>query len=156
MGENIAMSNIINFYNVDQEYGAFSNFAAYPLDLDGKIWPTSEHYFQAMKFPNTEHEEAIRLAPTPMKAAKMGRDRSRPLRPDWNAVKDEIMCTAVRAKFFQHPSLASLLLGTGNATLVEHTTNDNYWGDGGDGSGQNMLGQILVKIREELRSSLKK
>ena len=44
-----------------------------------------------------------------------------------------------------------MLLGTGEATLVEHTSNDAYWGDGGDGSGKNMLGQILMKIRDELR-----
>ena len=51
----------------------------------------------------------------------------------------------------QHEDLRRLLLATGDATLVEHTGNDHYWGDGGDGSGRNMLGRILMQVREELK-----
>jgi ribA/ribD-fused uncharacterized protein len=61
------------------------------------------------------------------------------------------MRTAVRAKFTQHKSLQETLLSTGDAILVEHTVNDSYWGDGGDGTGKNMLGKILVEIRDELK-----
>jgi ribA/ribD-fused uncharacterized protein len=85
-----------------------------------------------------------------MVAAHQGRDRKLPLRKDWNAVKDDIMYDAVLAKFSQHEELRSLLLKTADATLIEHTTNDSYWADGGDGSGKNMLGQILMRIRKEL------
>ncbi len=144
------MTNTINFYRVSDAYGEFSNFAPYPITIDGKVWPTTEHYFQGRKFPGTEHEEAIRTTHSPMIAARMGRSRQRPLRPDWDAVKDEIMLEAVRAKFAQHPKLAALLLSTGTARLVEHTKNDRYWGDGGDGSGKNRLGEILMRVREEL------
>lgn len=86
-----------------------------------------------------------------MVAARMGRDRSKPLRRDWEKVKDEIMRKAVRAKFTQHEELKKILLETADATLVEHTENDSYWGDGGDGSGRNMLGRILMQVRQELR-----
>lgn len=141
---------VINFYSTKDEYGCFSNFAAYPIKLQGKIWPTTEHYFQAQKFPNTEYAEAIRTTTSPMIAARMGRDRKYPFRSDWESVKLDIMRTAVLAKFSQHPELKQILLGTGDAKLVEHTTNDSYWGDGGDGSGKNMLGQILMSVRAEL------
>jgi ribA/ribD-fused uncharacterized protein len=57
----------------------------------------------------------------------MGRDRSKPLRSDWEAVKDDVMREAVWAKFSQHAKLREILLGTGEAVLVEHTTNDSYW-----------------------------
>ena len=140
----------IFFYRVGHPFGEFSNFAPYPIWLKGRDWPTSEHYFQAQKFVGTRHEEAVRLAGTPMAAAKMGRDRSRPLRPDWEEAKDDVMREAVRAKFEQHPNLLSLLLSTGDAELIEHTRNDSYWGDGGDGSGLNMLGQILMEVRRDL------
>lgn len=145
------MKNVIHFYRVSDEYGEFSNFAAFPIKLQGKVWPTSEHYFQAQKFAGTEHAETIRQTRSPMIAARMGRDRKKPLRRDWAAVKDNIMREAVRAKFTQHPELTELLLATGDAVLVEHTTNDSYWGDGGDGGGKNMLGQILMQVRDELR-----
>ena len=147
----IAMKHVIQFYRVSDEYGEFSNFAAFPITLGGKVWPTSEHYFQAQKFAGTEHAEANRQTRSPMIAARMGRDRKKPLRPDWEAVKDNIMREAVRAKFTQHPELTELLLATGDAVLVEHTTNDSYWGDGGDGGGKNMLGRILMQVRDELR-----
>ena len=67
--------------------------------------------------------------------------------------KDEVMLRAVLAKFTQHAGLRDTLLATGDAMLVEHTRNDSYWGDGGDGRGRNMLGQILVNVREELRGT---
>jgi ribA/ribD-fused uncharacterized protein len=61
------------------------------------------------------------------------------------------MRRAVTAKFTQHQELGTLLLSTGEAKIVEHTENDDYWGDGGDGSGKNMLGRILMQVREALR-----
>jgi ribA/ribD-fused uncharacterized protein len=140
----------INFYRTGDDFGSFSNFAPYPITINGKIWPTSEHYFQGQKFTGTDHEEAIRLAKSPMIAARMGRDRSKPLRSDWESVKDDIMREAVRAKFAQHAELRRILITTGDALIVEHTENDSYWGDGGDGSGKNMLGRILMEIRGEL------
>jgi ribA/ribD-fused uncharacterized protein len=141
---------VINFYRTGDPFGEFSNFAAFPIRLKDLQWPTSEHYFQAQKFAGTQHEEAVRLAESPMAAAKMGRDRSRPLRADWEAVKDQIMREAVLAKFEQHPPLRDLLLSTGDAAIIEHTSNDAYWGDGGDGSGLNMLGRILMETRRRL------
>jgi N-glycosidase YbiA len=143
----------INFYRTGDDFGSFSNFAPYPITINGKIWPTSEHYFQGQKFTGTDHEEAIRLAKSPMIAARMGRDRSKPLRSDWESTKDEVMRESVRAKFTQHAELRKILINTGNALIVEHTENDSYWGDGGDGSGKNMLGRILMEIRAELLAS---
>jgi ribA/ribD-fused uncharacterized protein len=87
-----------------------------------------------------------------MQAARLGRDRKQKLRRDWESVKVGVMRVAVVAKFIQHEELRTLLLGTGDAKLVEHTENDSYWGDGGDGSGKNMLGRILMEVREQLRS----
>jgi N-glycosidase YbiA len=141
---------VINFYSTTGDYGAFSNFSRHAVFLKGKRWPTSEHYFQAQKFAGTEHEEAVRMCKKPSEAANMGRSRKLPLRRDWESVKDQVMLDAVRAKFTQHADLKELLLSTGDAKLVEHTENDAYWGDGGDGSGKNRLGQILVRVRDEL------
>src|SRR3954464_11526615 len=136
---------VINFYSVSGEYGSFSNFSPHPIVLKGKTWPTSEHYFQAQKFSDTPDEEEVRPAKSPMIAARMGRSRKRPLRPDWEAAKDRIMHEAVLAKFAQHAELRETLLGTGDAKLVEHTENDAYWGDGGDGTGRNVAGQVLMR-----------
>jgi N-glycosidase YbiA len=145
-------SQVINFYKVSELYGEFSNFWVAPIVIDGIEYKTSEHYFQAMKFhEHPEHVSAIRNAETPQLAADMGRERTRPLRKDWESVKDDIMYTALRAKFTQHPELKQLLMSTRGCHLVEHTKNDRYWGDGGDSTGKNMLGLLLVKLRDELK-----
>jgi ribA/ribD-fused uncharacterized protein len=87
------------------------------------------------------NEEAIRPAKSPTIAARMGRSRKNPVRADWEGLKDEIMREAVRAKFEQHMELREILPGT----------DDRYWGDGGDGLGANMLGEILMAVREKLK-----
>ncbi len=145
------VSPIIRFYSVSDTYGEFSNFAPYPINLGNKRWPTSEHYFQAQKFLDVKDQEDIRQANSPMIAARMGRDRKRPLRKDWESVKVSVMREAVLAKFTQHDVLRDLLLGTGDAKLIEHTERDDYWGDGGDGSGKNMLGRILMEVRDRIK-----
>ena len=145
------MNSTINFYKTGDPYGDFSNFSRHPIALEGKVWATTEHYFQAKKFEGTEHEEKVRLCSGPSSAAKMGRDRSLPLRADWETVKERFMKIAVLAKLIQYPKIKDLLLSTGDAELVEHTVNDNYWGDGGDGSGKNRLGKLLMEIRSELK-----
>lgn len=140
---------VIYFYETNKPYGCFSNFSIHPIILKDREWKSTEHYFQAQKFAGTQYEEEIRNANTPMKAALLGRDRSKPLREDWEQCKVDIMKQALVAKFEQHPILKSILLSTGNCTLVEHTANDSYWGDGGHGEGENMLGKLLMEIRNE-------
>ena len=61
------------------------------------------------------------------------------------------MRKAVLAKFSQHEDIRAVLLETGSAVIVEHTSNDRFRGDGGDGSGRNWLGRILVEVRGALR-----
>lgn len=141
----------IRFYSTNDAYGELSNFAPYAITLQGKRWPTSEHYFQAQKFEDSRDREEIRGASTPMLAARWGRDRKRKLRRDWERVKVGVMREAVEAKFRQHPELRALLLATGTAQLIEHTENDDFWGDGGDGHGRNELGRILMAVRDRLR-----
>lgn len=141
---------IIKFYSVNDEYGQLSNFALFPIKIDGKLWPSSEHYFQAQKFSDIHYQEKIRRTRSPMQAAILGRDRKQKLRRDWNSIKESIMLKALYAKFTQHEELRLLLCETGNAKLIEHTDNDTYWGDGGDGKGENRLGLLLMHVRESL------
>jgi ribA/ribD-fused uncharacterized protein len=143
---------VIKFYGRNDEHGCFSNFAHSPFRLNGQTWPSVEHYFQAQKFPDTEYEEAIRLAKTPARAKGMGRSRKYRLRRDWERVKDGVMREAVLAKFTQHAELRALLLGTASAVLVENSPTDAYWGCGAHGGGKNKLGKILMSVREELRA----
>jgi ribA/ribD-fused uncharacterized protein len=142
----------IRFYSTREEpYGCFSNFSAHPFELDGLMWPTSEHYFQAQKFAGTPHAEAIRLASSPMKAANLGRVRSHPVRADWEEVKDAVMRRAVQRKFETHSDIRAILLATRDEPIVEAAEHDSYWGCGPDGVGLNRLGTTLMDVRGTLR-----
>ena len=83
----------------------------------------------------------------------MGRDRKRPLRADWEEVKDDVMRKAVLKKFKTHAEIREILLTTADEKIVENAPGDYYWGCGKDGSGKNILGKILMEVREELRSA---
>ena len=145
----------IQFYDKDGPYYEFTNFYAAGIVLDDKMWPTTEHYFQAQKFFGTPYVEMIRNLPTPREAFQMARDPAvtRWKRKDWEDIKDGCMLKALKCKFAQHRNLAKKLVETGDKQLVEHTANDSYWGDGGDGSGQNKLGKLLMQVRRELQAS---
>ena len=142
----------ILFYNRDDPYYEFTNFYLAPIDLDGKIWPTTEHYFQAQKFIGTSFTEVIRNFQRPREAFDLSRNPavSRWRRNDWEEVKINIMRKALLAKFTQHKRLRQLLLDTGDNMLIEHSPYDKFWGDGGDGNGENHLGKLLMEIRHYL------
>ena len=140
----------IYFYKINDKYGCFSNFSHHAFVINDKMWLTSEHYFQAQKFHGTEYEETIRLLKSPMEVAKMGRDRNLPLRVDWEKVKDDIMRKGVFEKFSQNKLIRNILLSTGEEVIIEKTMDDYYWGCGKDGSGKNMLGKILMEVRDML------
>jgi ribA/ribD-fused uncharacterized protein len=133
----------------------FSNFSPHPIIIGGKGYSTSEHYYQSKKFEGTIYEEQVRLAPTPAQAAVMGRDKSLPLRADWEVAKDHYMRVALYAKFKCNDYLYERLMCTGDAHLEERTKNDSYWGTGSDsagGTGKNMLGILLMELRAKLRT----
>lgn len=146
-------TNEILFYHSDQKWGDFANFSGHPIFLDGKIWKTVEHFYQAQKFHGTELEESIRLQKTPMEAKQKSHEflQKHPV-PNWNEQKELVMYRAIKAKFTQNPELENLLIETGNKNIVERTDSDSYWGDGKDGTGKNRMGFLLMKLRTELRS----
>lgn len=173
------MSNI-EFYDPKNAYGEFSNYYSSPILVDGITYPTVEHYFQAQKFlgPNAtlksrEYAQIIASQNTANKAKILANQKTGggykwrtalnpiieqyadvSMRSEWEIVKDNVMRKGVFQKFFQHPKLRSVLFGTGQAYLAEHTTRDSYWGDGGNGSGLNMLGRILMETRSMLQGEL--
>lgn len=134
----------IYFYSKSKEYFEFSNFSNHPIEINGKVYPTNEHYFQSMKFIDEDYAEQIRLAPTPAIAKKMGLSREHKIRNNWDGKRVDIMGVAIEAKFSQHPELEVMLLETGRKELIEDSPTDYFWGCGKDRTGQNKLGLLLM------------
>lgn len=132
------------------EYRWLSNFWPAEVDFEGITYPTVEHAYQAAKTLDPAERRRIAAMTTPSEAKSAG--RALPLRPDWEQVKFDVMERCVREKFTRHADLRAQLLATGNAELIEgNTWGDRIWGVY-QGQGDNRLGKILMKIREELRS----
>lgn len=147
-------SSSIKFYHSDQTWGEFSNFSQHAVYLQGKIWRTTEHFYQAQKFSDPELQERVRSASSPMIAKEIANQLElQYLQSNWHNKKEKVMWEALMAKFTQHPELKELLLSTQQRDIAEHTRNDNYWGDAGDGSGLNRLGELLVQLRSQIRES---
>lgn len=144
------MKNEIRFYYEYEEHGFLSNFYPSPMMLDGRLWPTVEHYYQAAKTFDPDYAETIRLSGTPDEAKRLGNAPECHLRPDWNAYKIVAMRQALAAKFSQHPDLRSLLMATGEAELMENSRKDYFWGVGADGTGKSMLGRLLMELRTSI------
>ncbi|KAH9830132.1 uncharacterized protein C8Q71DRAFT_787502 [Rhodofomes roseus] len=143
----------ILFYHRHEPYFEFTNFAPYPIHWHGHTYPTAEHLFQAHKFMTTRPDvaEHIRHLPGPRDALEEAGRLRRFQRPDWFDVNVGIMDQILEAKFFQHPRLRDMLLGTGNSMLIEDSPVDSFWGWGADSQGRNELGKALMQLRDRLR-----
>ena len=141
----------IKFWKNIGPYGCFCNFSKHPVEEDGIVYLTTEHYFQSKKFLDEENKMDIINSSTPHLCAQKGRERTRPLRKDWENVKDDIMYEALKLKCEQNPVVKAALLSTRDDIIIEDSPIDFYWGCGKDGSGKNMLGILWMKLREELR-----
>jgi predicted NAD-dependent protein-ADP-ribosyltransferase YbiA (DUF1768 family) len=156
------------------EFEFLSNFHMTDIPYKGIVYPSTEHAFQAQKVMNLNVRREIAALDTPGKAKRMGKKVK--LRPDWEQVKDEEMYEEVETrkpkkqfkvvptksktkplydvcfvKFFSDPELNEMLQATGDAELIEgNTWGDKYWGVC-RGEGQNKLGKILMRVREEMR-----
>ncbi|MBZ5590473.1 MAG: NADAR domain-containing protein [Acidobacteriia bacterium] len=132
----------------DPRWRVFSNFSPTPIVIEGRDYPTVEHYYQASKASTDWEHELIRAARSPKEAKLLGCRVQ--LRPDWENVKVNLMRTGLLAKFRQHPRCRALLLETGDVPIHEVSPGDNEWGRI-NGSGRDLLGRLLVEVRAILR-----
>lgn len=139
----------IKFYKTNDPYGFLNNFKKARMFIGGRWWNNVEASYQAAKTSIREEEDAIWACATPREARDLGQKVK--MRHDWNQVKDQAMYECVMAKFLQHPELRKQLMETGNEELIEESPVDAYWGCGKDGTGKNMLGKTLMRVREELK-----
>ena len=127
------------------EYTFLSNFYSSPIRWEGRCWPTVEHAYQAAK--NMRYADLILECETPGAAKRLGGQLS--IREDWDEVRVDIMLSLVRAKFYYNPELAERLKRIEAYIQEDNTWGDTFWGVC-EGVGENMLGRLLMRVRQEL------
>jgi hypothetical protein len=126
-----------------------SNFYPCNVDYEGIMYPSSEHAYQAAKVIDEKTRREVSQLIFPAAAKKVGKKLK--LRPFWEEIKIGIMTDIIRIKFTQNEDCKIRLLATGDEELVEHNTwRDTFWGVYFN-KGENHLGKILMKVRQELR-----
>lgn len=131
----------------------FASFFPSPVTVDGKLWPSANHYFQAQKFVDEDYQEEIRAQPDAFLASTKGKNRGKPIVDGWDNKRYAVMAKVVEEKFRQNPELRTILLSTSKPILC-HNPEDGFWGDGVGcgGTNQNSMGKILEDVRTKLRA----
>lgn len=137
----------ICFNSKTRETAFLSNFYAALVDYEGLRYPSVEHAYQAAKTLDLELRLAIAQAPSAIEAKRMG-GLAR-LRPDWDSIKIGVMRDLLEIKF-RDPDLRARLLATQGALLSHKAPWDGFWGDGPNGRGQDLLGTLLMDLRDRL------
>ncbi len=142
-------SEPINF--VESIFAYLSPFSAHRIEIWGDTFPTVEHAYQAARLKPGPEREEIKSAGSPKEAWRLAQTfKGRPEIQAENFNKDAVMEELFRAKLAQHHDIAEILKSSRGHELQKVITTDSYWGTGADGKGENKMGKIWMKIRDEL------
>ncbi|MBL7142436.1 MAG: NADAR family protein [Candidatus Pacebacteria bacterium] len=140
---------IVGFY--EREFYCFSNFSSFAVRWNGRLWPTSEHAYQAAHFFKTAPDlvEKIYKAKSADEAKRIANANAHKDPINWVKKKVAIMEDILRHKLNQNPYVMHKLLQTGKRKIVEDSPKDYFWGWGKKRDGRNELGKIWMKLRNE-------
>jgi len=136
---------------IENRFHYLSPFSAHPVRIWGETFATVEHAYQAARVKPSAERESIKNAPSPLDAWRRGQDckNNCALRvSDFDKV--EVMEELLRTKAAQHPDIVEILRESGGRTLLKNYDTDYFWGTGKDGSGKNIMGELWMKIRDEV------
>lgn len=145
----------IYFYRATGKYGFLSNLFKKALIFEDREFSTGEHAYIYGKIKDEEIKEWVMNAPKPHLVSIVGHGLfSWDIVENWSKIKVDRMYKVLRVKFSDE-ELRQKLLDTGDAILIENSKTDPFWGIGKKGNGKNMLGMLLMKVREEIRKCIK-
>ena len=167
MSKEMYQKPYVFFWKDKEEYGCFSNWYRAKFVIDDFEYFCTEQYMMAQKaklFHDSKRYTAILRSADPKECKDLGRDVTPFVPGKWDKAKFEIVKAGNRAKFEQNPALKEKLLSTGNAVIAEASPLDRIWGIGLNAAtaertdpsgwpGQNLLGEILMELREEFAES---
>lgn len=139
----------------DPQYGFLSNMYPASMMFDGILWLSAEHCYQAQKFKhNREIFQEIKEASSGDEARRLAKKYKDERNPNWNGIKEELLFIIMKEKFTNSPDMREKLRQTGSVYLEKSVPDDPFWGVLPDGTGQNMMGKMLMDIRQELQPNM--
>ena len=149
--KSIEDKNIVNFYRATGEYGFLSNLYKKSLVFEGISFPTPEHAYQYGKFRDEDTRKWAMESPKPHLLSILAQSLfSWDIVNNWSKIKVNRMYNILKVKF-SDSELKNKLLDTENSILIENSKTDAFWGIGQKCKGKNMLGKMLMKVREEIK-----
>lgn len=147
------MDEVIGFY--PREFYPFDNFSSFKVEWNGYLFASVEEAYQAASFMGSDEElvEKIKKSHSADEAQRIAYANRDKRREDWDDVKISIMEELLRLKIEQNPYVKKKLLQTGDYMIVEDSPKDDFWGWGPNRDGQNNLGKLWMKLREELKNN---
>lgn len=144
----VTSGEVVGFY--EREFYPLSNFSSFQVEWRGRVWPTSEHAYQAAHFFDKAPElvEEIFNARSAHVAFEIAKSNADLASDNWHEIKPRIMREICRAKLEQHPYVQRKLMQTLDLPLVEDSPKDDYWGWGLDKNGRNELGKVWMELRD--------
>lgn len=135
----------------EREFYVFSNFSSFMLEWKGLMFQTSEHAYHWEKFVGKpEIQQRIISARSAHDSLKIAHEYKDQYLPNCDDIKLGVMTDICRAKIQQHPYVMKKLMQTGTRLIVEDSWRDDYWGWGPNQDGNNHLGKIWMKLRDEI------
>jgi ribA/ribD-fused uncharacterized protein len=132
-------------------WNCFSNLSSYMVEINGILFPTSEHAYQWAKFDDEKIKQEILLARSGYDAKMIAVKFKDKVVDNWRSCSVDVMESILIEKLAQHPHIEKKLLDTKDMEIIENSKDDYFWGIGQDGTGQNMHGKIWMKLRGEIR-----
>ena len=147
------MDEVIGFY--PREFYPFDNFSSFKVEWNGYLFASVEEAYQAASFMGSDEElvEKIKKSHSADEAQRIAYANRDKRREDWDDVKVSIMEELLRLKIEQNPYVKKKLLQTEDYMIVEDSPKDDFWGWGPNRNGQNNLGKLWMKLREELKNN---
>ena len=148
---------VISFTGVDKPYGWLGNMAPFRIDYKRQRWLTSEALFQSMRYDDLKVKEIIRAEKSPLSAKMKSKTNKDLMVVEPCSPEDlENMRLCIRLKFEQNPVIKEKLKKTFPHEIIEDVSKRNgarheFWGarnNGGNWTGQNHMGKLLMELRD--------
>ena len=141
----------VDFYKEFGELGFLANYSSHGFYKNNIYYKTVEHYYQSEKFNDLEIKNKIINCDTPKEASNIGRDRNLKRIDNFKDIKNSVMYDGLYLKFSQNKDIRSKLIETGDKLIREMTVKESYWGIGPNLDGENHIGHLLMKVREQVK-----